>query len=604
MTQQAPKTSTGPFGKAPIWGVVVLVVVVAGLLVDTTRADNDNFYSDISRFDDVALKIHQNYVVEVNSKDLVDKAVEGMLGILDPHTNYFEEKQFRELRIHTEGKFGGLGIQIAIRDKVLTVMTPISGTPAARAGIQSGDQILEIDGKPTRGIQLDAAVGKLRGEPGTQVSILIGRTGEDHPTTYTITREIIKINAVPFAGVLQNGIGYVRLTTFSEDAGTELEKAIKGLLKKDIKSLIFDLRSNPGGLLPEAKEVASKFLPRKSLVVYTRGRSAGQNKDFEVELTPVVGSTIPIVVLVNAASASASEIVAGAIQDWDRGVVLGDTTFGKGSVQSIIQLDRTHHIKMTTAYYYTPSGRCINRPENQPRGVDQEDADGGDGEDSVAAAHTKAAADSAKNVRDTTTYHTKGGRVVHGGGGIVPDTIVQLPYYDQLTASLLTKDLFFKFATSVYPKLQKRKTRIDTSLVVDDKLLKEFRDFLTAEKFDFKTRVDVALDDFKNRAGLSDTTKDTVKSARPDRVELSKEETEVLQQAIEKIDVVLKQQDDREFAKRDAELRKHIREALLVRGLGSDNEVVYRLRLQDDVQVKAAIDLLAKKDAYQALLAP
>jgi carboxyl-terminal processing protease len=229
----------------PIWGIVIIVGVMGGLVADVLQSDSDNFYSDVIRLDNVVTKIHENYVETVNSGDLVDKAVDGMLQILDPHTTYFEQKQYDELLIHTEGKFGGLGIQISIRDKALTVMTPIAGTPAARAGIQSGDQILKINNKPTRGISIDDAVGKLRGEPGSEVTITIRRKGEKD-NDYTIVREIIHIKSVPYYGVLDKNIGYVRLNTFAQESGTEVEKALKELLKKNIKGLIFDLRNNPG----------------------------------------------------------------------------------------------------------------------------------------------------------------------------------------------------------------------------------------------------------------------------------------------------------------------------------------------------------------------
>ena len=375
MEKQAQKQTHKLFGKAPVTGIVIMIVVIAGLVVDATKADGDSFYGDIIRLDNVATKIHQNYVEEMDSKDLIDNAIQGMLRILDPHTSYFEPKQYEELRIHTEGKFGGLGIQISIRDKVLTVMTPIAGTPASRSGIQSGDQIIKINGKSTAGITIDNAVEKLRGEPDTKVTISIRRKGESKDIDYTINREIIHIKSVPYYGVIQNDIGYIHLQTFSQDAGAEVERAIKELLKKNIKGMVFDLRHNPGGLLPQAIEVAEKFLPRKSLVVSTRGRVRGQNKEFYSATQPVLPETMPLAVLVDYASASASEIVAGAIQDWDRGVVVGDTTFGKGSVQSILPLDKTHHLKLTTAFYYTPSGRCINRPENAVRGSTLNDID-------------------------------------------------------------------------------------------------------------------------------------------------------------------------------------------------------------------------------------
>ena len=603
------------FGRAPTVAFVVLIVVVSGLLVDTIRADSDNFYSDIMRFDQVATKVHQNYVEEVNTKDLVDKAINGMLGILDPHTNYFEEKQFDELRIHTEGKFGGLGIQISIRENVLTVITPIAGTPASRAGIQSGDQIWEIDGKATKGTKLDDAVAKLRGEPGTKVTILVRRKGEDKPIPYTLTREVIRIMSVPYSGVFSDSIGYVRLTQFSQETGEELEKAIKSLLQKNIKSLILDLRLNPGGLLPQAIEVASKFLPRKSLVVYTIGRAPGQSKQFEAESNPIVPGSMPVAVLVNAGSASASEIVAGAIQDWDRGLIIGDTTFGKGSVQSIFELDKTHHLKMTTAFYYTPSGRCINKPENDIRGVeDDESEDGDQPADSTGPVQQKLQVGPGGNTlreqtapkklpRDTAHYATKNKRIVHGGGGIIPDTVILPPMPDQLVRALFRSDVFFRFANAEYPRLHNRNAKIDTKMTIDDAIMKDFRIFLDTTKFQFKTYATSTFDDFKSRVGLKDSS-DTTKKNDDDAPKLSADETKALKSAAEQIEKVLSKQNDHEFTDRDAEIRKYIKEALLMRELGQDNEVIYRMTLLDDVQFKTAVDLLMNKSKYSLLLQP
>ncbi|MBD3314357.1 MAG: PDZ domain-containing protein, partial [Chitinivibrionales bacterium] len=373
MTNNENARSGGKLSRAHVVGMVALVVVVTGLVADVTNTGNDNFYEDIIRLDNVATKIHQKYVEDIESEELIDDAISGMLETLDPHSSYFKRKQYEELRIHTEGKFGGLGIQISIREKVLTVMTPISGTPASRSGIQSGDQIIKIDGESTKGITIDEAVNELRGEPGTEVTITVRRKGEAQPHDYTITREIITIKSVPYYGFVKDKIGYVKLVAFSQDAGDEVERAIKALVKQGAKGLVFDLRFNPGGLLPQAKEVADKFLDRRSLIVSTRGRIRDQNKEFLASSQPVVPDDMPVVVLVNAASASASEIVAGAIQDWDRGIVMGDTTFGKGSVQSILPIDKDHHLKLTTAFYYTPSGRCINKPENDRSSDDNDE---------------------------------------------------------------------------------------------------------------------------------------------------------------------------------------------------------------------------------------
>lgn len=589
--------------RTPLIGVAVLIVVLGGLVVDADKTDGDNFYANIIRLDNVATKIHQSYVEEVSSEALVDQAIDGMLSILDPHTSYFQEKQYEELRIHTEGEFGGLGIQIAIRDKILTVMTPISGTPASRAGIESGDQIIEIDGESTEGITIDEAVEKLRGRPGSEVTITVRRRGESKTLDFTITREVIKIKSVPYFGMISDdGVGYVRLLSFSQDAGSEVERAIRDMMAGgELKGLILDLRHNPGGLLPQAIEVSEKFLPKKSLVVSTRGRERSQNKEFYASSNPVLPLDIPLVVLVSRSSASASEIVAGAIQDWDRGVVLGDTTFGKGSVQSILTLDRKHKLKLTTAFYYTPSGRCINKPENDVRGVGEED------ENDTAEA-------------DTTTYRTRNGRLVYGGGGIIPDTVIEPERLSAAIVSLFGKGVFFKFANAEYPRLKKKGITIGKGYEVDDRMLNRFWAFLDSIDYEYHSAADAQFREFLVQVGLekdtaaADTCVDCDKDEENDPItgqpsepadderDLTAEELARLREAAEHIRGILDDANERALEKRKDDIREHLAEAMLVRALGQDDEVVYRRKLGEDAQVLAAMELLRQRKSYAALL--
>jgi carboxyl-terminal processing protease len=590
------------FKGIPLFGLIILFVTIAGLAVDVSKPNGDSFYNDIMRFEKVALKVHQNYVESMDSKLLMDKAIDGMFSILDPHSVYFEKKQFDELMIQTEGKFGGLGIQISIRDKVLTVMTPIPGTPAERAGIQSGDQILKINGKATSGITIDEAVGKLRGEPGTDVTINVRRRAEKDQD-YKITREIIHIKSVPYYGVFNDSIGYVTLKTFSEDAGSEVGKAVRELLKKKIKGLVFDLRFNPGGLLPQAIEVAEKFLPQKSLVVYTRGRMQNQNHEYYVTENPILPQDIPMVVLVNYASASASEIVSGALQDWDKGLIVGDTTFGKGSVQSILPVDEDHHLKLTTAFYYTPSGRCINKPENGIRGKNlKADDDDADAEEGDKTKPSSAAKDTAAK-KDTTTYKTNKGRVVFGGGGIVPDTIVKQPIPGFLIRSLFVKDAFFSFANVEYGKLKAKHVKIDTGFTVSSEVFADFQHYLDSTHFKFQNQAQSMYEDFKVRSGIAPDTsvKDTSKksalesmAADFNKPKWSKEDLESVKKLSQQLDKVLSQGSKQEFGEGASELKKYVKEAILSRELGQDSDYMYRSKLNDDMQFKARFKPLSQ----------
>jgi carboxyl-terminal processing protease len=608
MAKSFSRSLSALIAKPPIVGIAVLIIVFAGLWIDVPKAggENNNFYSDIIRFENVATKIHQNYVEEMKSEELIDNGINGLMRTLDPHTSYFKPDQYEELKIHTEGKFGGLGIQISIRDKVLTVMTPISGTPAARAGIQSGDQIITIDGKSTAGITIDKAVGKLRGEPGTKVTIMIRRKGEAKDMEYTITREIIRIKPVPFAGVIDSSIGYIHLLQFSQDAGAEVDKAVKALLKKDIKALVFDLRSNPGGLLPQAIDVAEKFLPKKSLVVSTRGRTIEQNKEFSSGGAPALPVDMPLAVLVNYASASASEIVAGAIQDWDRGIVIGDTTFGKGSVQSVFPLDKTHHLKLTTAYYYTPSGRCINRPENAVRGSTVGEDNGEDDRDAESSDSADAARKKAK--KDTTVYHTKNGRNVFGGGGIIPDTLVSMEIPNLVIRTLFGKDLFFRFINIEYARLKKQNRISDGKIAITPEILKDFYHYLDSIKFTYQSVSQTKFDDFKRAVDLlKDTTSDTTKrrAALPgEKPKWISGEFDELQKSVALMDSLLSHESRRALAENEKDIKKYLLEAFIIRHYGQDTETYYRFKLADDPQIKQAIGFLKDKNSYSLLLKP
>jgi carboxyl-terminal processing protease len=316
--------------------------------------------------------VQSNYVEDIENKKLVEGAIKGMLKALDPHTSYMPPEMYKEMQVETEGHFGGLGIEITIRDDLLIVVSPIEDTPAFRAGLKSGDRILKIDGEPTKDISLLDAVRKMRGLKGTPVTITIMRDDFDAPKDFTITRDVIKIRSVSHRK-LDDDIGYVRLRNFHKTTADELEEALHDLEEQKIIGLVLDLRNNPGGLLNQAVEIVDKFVSKEQLIVYTQGRVRNQNMRFTSK-GDRPHLEYPIVILVNAGSASASEIVAGALQDHGRAIVLGTQTFGKGSVQTIIPLSDGSGLRLTTARYYTPKGYLIQgkgitpdiRVENKP----------------------------------------------------------------------------------------------------------------------------------------------------------------------------------------------------------------------------------------------
>ena len=313
-------------------------------------------YEELKVFTEVLSLVQKNYVEETKSKDLVYGAIKGMLNTLDPHTSFMPPEVYKEMQVDTKGEFGGLGIQIGIKDNMLTVIAPIEGTPADKAGIKAGDKIIKIDDKSTKDMTLIDAVGKLRGQKGTKVTITILREGVADPLDVVITREVIKIQSVR-SKIVEGNIGYVRITQFQEQTGDDLKKALKKLESDKVQSLIIDLRNNPGGLLTMAVEVSEQFVESGKLIVFIKDRK-GEKDEFISRITGPVKS-YPMVVLVNEGSASASEIVAGALQDWGKAIVVGTQTFGKGSVQTVIPLSDGSGLRLTTAKYYTPKGKSI-----------------------------------------------------------------------------------------------------------------------------------------------------------------------------------------------------------------------------------------------------
>ncbi|NLC71031.1 MAG: S41 family peptidase [Desulfuromonadaceae bacterium] len=316
-------------------------------------------YRDLKLFTDVLSIVRDNYVDEVETGKLIQGAINGMLLTLDPHSAFMTPEAFMEMQIDTRGEFGGIGIEITIRDNVLTIVSPIEGTPADRAGLMAGDQIVKIGDKPTKDMTLVDAVRMMRGGKGTRMTITIMRDSFKVPKEFTLVREIVKIRSVR-SKILDEGIGYIRIAQFQENTAEDLKKGLAEMRRKNgtnLSGLIVDLRNDPGGLLDQAVKVADIFLT-KGLIVYTEGRDAeGQMKFFARD----DGSepSCPMVVMINGGSASASEIVAGALQDHRRAVVLGTPSFGKGSVQTVIPLADNHGLRLTTALYYTPSGRSI-----------------------------------------------------------------------------------------------------------------------------------------------------------------------------------------------------------------------------------------------------
>ncbi|MCK9429982.1 MAG: S41 family peptidase [Candidatus Omnitrophica bacterium] len=338
---------------------VILFAGVTGAFSANKNKNHDDLYRQVELFSDTLAIIQSEYVEDTKPKDLIYGSLKGMLASLDPHSQFMDPETYNELKVDTEGKFGGLGIEITIKDGLLTVITPIEDTPAWKAGIKANDHIVKINGELTRELALTDAVKKMRGKPGEVVNLTVLRDSENKLMDFKIIRDIIKIKDIKQARILEDGIAYIRLSEFRENTLKDFNNALSNLSKQKMNSLILDLRNNPGGLLDVAVKIAGRFVPADKMIAYTKGRKEEQNFEFYSDSKSAI-LDLPMVVLINEGSASGSEIVAGVLQDYKRAIVIGKTSFGKGSVQTVIPLGDGSALRLTTSHYFTPSGKIIH----------------------------------------------------------------------------------------------------------------------------------------------------------------------------------------------------------------------------------------------------
>ena len=468
---------------AVVLSLVIAGAVIGGLAGSRAQAKVDRYAEFLRRYTYVLRLVEEEYATEIDPKELVHSSIRGMLRTLDPHSNFLPKQEYTQLQERQQGSYHGLGISVQMRDGDLTVISPFEGTPAYRLGIRSGDIISKIEGEETRGLELDAAVKRLRGPKGSEVTISITRSGYDQPLDFTIVRDKIDLKSVPYAFMLNENTGYLRISDFTETTEDELHENLVKLQMDGAHKLLLDLRDNPGGLLDQAVAVSNKFLEKGSLIVYTRGRTDGSDYDYLANRASS-HANMPLVVLVSRGSASASEIVSGAIQDHDRGLIVGQTTFGKGLVQSIYRISEGNGLALTTAQYFTPSGRSIQR-----------DYSSGSFDDYYYAAR----AEEPKSPRGELKY-TDAGRKVYSGGGITPDIHVSYPQMPKAILALNSHNAFFKYTTRFAPEddrrslegagIQPKEIRthrpknvrlIDKSFRVNDEVLEDFFRFLEDE---------------------------------------------------------------------------------------------------------------------------
>ena len=473
--------------------IAALLVFLLGLTLGATAKNkgNENVIEDLATFAKVVEKVKSYYVDEVDTHQLIQDAIDAMLSDLDPHSQYLSGLDYEDLKVNTEGIFGGLGIFISFRDNFPTVISGIEGTPADRAGIQSGDQIVEIEGESTEGWAVEKTVRHLRGQAGTAVRFKVTRPGLGDPIEYNLVREKISVESVTYSGMFGD-VGYVKLSNFSKSTEQELHTALTDLETQGMKTLVLDLRSNPGGLLQAATGVSELFLDKDKLIVYTKGRYVQNNQKYYAGQTRK-HTGYPVVVMVNGASASASEIVAGALQDWDAALVVGQTSFGKATVQTVFSLSDSQAVKLTTARYYTPSGRSIHKDE---KSVEREletaasESYPGDGRETTdltkapgTSAVGKSSAVEAGADTSRTVFRTSGGRLVYGGGGITPDVEFEPQNYAELERRLERDGLFFTFAVNYSTK-----NKVPQNFEVTDEILASFKGLLKEKGFKYEEK--------------------------------------------------------------------------------------------------------------------
>jgi len=479
-----------------VWTVVV--VMVAGMFIGFQGKDlvsADNIYDQINKFKDVLVLADKYYVDQVNTKKLADGAINGLIEQLDPHSVYFQPQAFQRDAENMQGNYQGVGLSIRSLNDTIIVLEPMGGGPASMLGILANDRIVMISDSTAVGLAVDQASRKLRGPKGTKVKVAIARPGVKNLLEYEITRDNISIVSVDIALMVNDKVGYIHVNKFAMTTGAEMSKAMAKLGLQGMKQLVLDLRNNPGGVMEEASRMADLFLdggtksnPKR--IVYTKARRE-EMEEADTAKTGDAYEKLPVVILINNASASASEIVAGALQDWDRGLIVGETSFGKGLVQRQWTFGDGSAFRMTIARYYTPSGRLIQRPyegkdksEYQREAFDREEGEGENIE------HKK----DAKGDTSRPVFKTNAGRVVYGGGGISPDYIVKPMPLTEFTQDLGRRDMFYQFITAYLDgEGQKLRTSYSSDMKtfirtfkISDESLANFRSFMTQKGIKIK----------------------------------------------------------------------------------------------------------------------
>ncbi|MCS7028679.1 MAG: S41 family peptidase [Bacteroidia bacterium] len=463
--------------KVVIIGLLCFILIGSVGYISILDKTHDNYFQiskNIDIFGKIYRQVNEHYVDEIEPNEFIRIGIDAMLKSLDPYTTYIPQNEIEDYQFLTTGQYGGIGAVIGQRDKKIIITEPYENSPSHKNDIRVGDEILEVNGKSTEGLKTEEVRNMLRGQAGTEVTIKLKRNGQI--LTKTFKREEIKIKNVRYVGMVSDGIGYITLSGFTQDAAQEVKEAVISLKKQGAKKLILDLRGNPGGLLNQAIMISNLFINKGEVIVSTKGKQEVSNRTYVAENTPL-DLEIPIAVLVNENSASASEIVSGVMQDLDRGVVIGQRTYGKGLVQNTLPLSYGAQIKITTAKYYTPSGRCIQKIDYSHK----------------ANGKATLIPDSMKKA-----FKTRNQRVVYDGGGIMPDIEIKPEEYPEIIQALSAYNIFFDFVLKYRETHDKIAPPKDFQ--VDDNLYNEFVKFALERNFSYNTALENKLKEFRKAA--------------------------------------------------------------------------------------------------------
>lgn len=544
---------------------IIAAALLALLFIQTTEADDKHRHQlarQISIYNSIIKELNLFYVDSIMPEKMINKSIEAMLRNLDPYTVYYPEDKNEELKMMTTGKYAGIGsiIRYHTGKKTTAIAEPYEGMPAQKAGLMAGDLILSIDGVPVQGMSTDSVSDMLRGEPGTKLTLEIERPGEKGKKRFTLERESIALPPVTYYGMYGEKSGYILLESFTEDCAKQMRRAVVELKKRGAESFIIDLRSNGGGLLDEAVEIVNLFIPKGKTIVTTKGKIKQANEIYKTEKEPI-DTVSPIVVLVDGQTASASEIVAGSLQDFDRAVIIGERTFGKGLVQSTRKVNHGGYLKLTTAKYYIPSGRCVQALDYSHM---------------IDDGKTTRVPDSL-----TTVFHTAAGREVRDGGGIRPDIEPKSEELSTLLYYLIQDMAIFDFATEF--RIKNKSIASPEEFTISDEVYDEFTAYLKSTGFSYDLQSAKILANLKKMIEFEGYT------------DITKSEIEALEKKLHaNLDHSLKH-----FSKNVKDL---LATEIIKRYYGQKGEIIYNMR--EDIDLKESLKVLNDSNSYRKILSP